>query len=121
MIFMDDRLARMPVMAQRVDAIEARYYNIWRRARTRWGAPMRLVLPGLREINLILDDQYWVCVDAVKYDAPVLAWIDMEDENRSSLHLPISCKVNYYHFAASAVRAKSLDLMEKILTERLSS
>jgi len=119
MLEMGKRLADMPVMAQRLDAIEAQYYNIWRRARTRWGAPMRLNLPGLKEIDLILDDQFWVCVDRVKYDAPVLAWVELEDQDRNSLHLPIACKLNYYHFVASAVRAKSLILMEEILRERL--
>jgi len=119
MIDMDKRLADMPVMAERMDEIEAEYYNVWRRARTRWGAPMRLALPGLREVNLILDDAYWVCVDTARYNAPLLAWVDLQDQDRTNLHLPIPCTLNYYHISASAVRAKSLNLMHKILSDRL--
>jgi hypothetical protein len=118
---MDERLARMPVMAQRIDYIEAGYYNIWRRARARWGAPMRLLLPELKEMSLILDDNYWVCIDTVKYDAPILAWVELEDQDRTTLHLPIACKLNYYHFAASALRARALEQMEITLSERLAT
>ena len=116
---LDERLARMPVMAQRDDLIEAQIYNLWRRARARWGAPMRLVLPGLKEISLVLTDNYWVCVDTVRFDAPVLAWVDFEVAERNALHTPIACKLNYYHFAASAVRGRTLDLMTQQLAERL--
>ncbi len=116
---MDRRLAELPIMAQRPDRIEARIYNIWRRARSRWGSPMRLKLPGLQHLDLILADSYWVCVDRTTYDVPVLAWVELEDSGRTALHLDIACKLNYYHFAASAVRAKCLTLMEEILGERL--
>ncbi len=121
MIDMDKRLAQMPIMAQRAETIDASIYNIWRRARTRWGSPIRLALPELKHIDLVLSDTYWVCVDRVQYDAPVLAWIAFEDHERSAVHLPIACKLNYYHFAASAVRAKTLKLMEQELGERLKS
>lgn len=115
------RLADMPVMAQRGDAVEARLYNLWRRARRRFGAPLRLPLPGLKEIEMVLADEFWVCVDVVKFDAPVIAWVDFETAERDALHLPIACKLNYYHFAASAVRARSLALMEEHLSERLGA
>jgi len=64
----------MPAMAQRDDRIDARYCNVWRRARGRWGAPMRIARPGLKQIVMVLDDEFWVCVDSARYDAPVLAW-----------------------------------------------
>lgn len=120
MLDMHQRLRDMPIMAQRDDAIEARYYNVWRRARQRWGAPMRFPLPGLKQVAMILDDDFWVCVDSVRYDAPLLAWVDFADAGRDSLHLPIACKLNYYHIGATAVRAKALDLMQQLLNERLS-
>jgi hypothetical protein len=116
---MDKRLRDMPVMAQRDDQIDARYYNIWRRARSRWGAPMRVPLPGLKEINMILSDEYWVCIDTVRYDSPIIAWVDLEDGNRDAMHLPINCHLNYYHFAASAIRARSLEVIEQVMSERL--
>ena len=69
--------------------------------------------------SCISTDDYWVIVDLSRNSALVLAWIDLKDQDRSSLHKPISCKLNYYHFAASAIRAKSLGLMEEILSARL--
>ncbi len=117
---LDLRLDRMPIMAQRESHIDASAYNVWRRARNIWGAPMKMILPQINEFQLHLTDDYWVIVDLSHHDAPVLAWIDLEDKNRSTLHQPINCKLNYYHFAASAIRAKSLVLMEEMLSARLN-
>ena len=119
LIDMDKRLADMPVMAQRPDHIEAPYYNIWRRYRARWGSPVRLDLPGLKEMKFVLCDSYWVVVDSVKYDVPVIAWVELEDAGRNALHQPVACKLNHYHFAASAVRARALAGMEEVLAKRL--
>ncbi len=116
---LDQRLVRMPIMAQRDSHIDASTYNVWRRARNIWGAPMKMVLPQINEFRLHLTDNYWAVVDLSRNNALVLAWIDLDDQDRSSLHKPITCKLNYYHFAASAIRAKSLVLMEEMLSERL--
>jgi len=116
---MDARLADMPVIAQRDDHLEAEVFNVWRRARNRFGAPLRFADLGLKQMEMILTDRYWVCVDAVNHDCPVLAWVEIEDDDRDSLHLPIPCKLNYYHFAASALRAKVLDRVKELLEQRL--
>lgn len=68
---------------------------------------------------MILEDHEWVCVNEPQNDLPVLAWVDFEDRGRDALHLPVKCKINYYHFAASKVRADVLDLMEELLGQRL--
>ena len=81
----------------------------------RRGAPLRLELAGLKEMQMVLADRYWACVNTVHYDAPVLAWIEFAAENRAALHIPIACKLNYYHFAASALRARALAVMEQEL------
>jgi hypothetical protein len=114
------RLADMPVYAQRPDAIDAAHYNLWRRARSRFGTPLRLVLPGLKGMALILDDHAWACVDASQNDLPVLAWVELEDAGRDAIHTPVPCQLNYYHFAASALRARVLDLMARELEARLA-
>lgn len=116
---MDARLADMPIMAQRDDVLEAEIFNVWRRARLRWGTRIRLENLGLRQMEVILTDRYWVCVDAIRHDCPILAWVDIQDADRDSLHRPIPCKLNYYHFAASAVRAKVLQRVRQILEKRL--
>lgn len=118
---MDRRLAEMPILAQRADGIDSRYFNVWRRARARFGKTIRLELPGLKQMALVLTDGYWVCVDSVQNDCPVLAWVNMESTGRDALHAMIGCKLNYYHFAASALRARVLDTMERELEKRLKS
>lgn len=50
---------------------------------------------------------------------PVLAWIELEDHGRDAIHLPVKCKLNYYHFAASKIRAHSLELMEAAIEQKL--
>ena len=119
MIDMDTRLANMPIMAQRSASIDARYYNVWRRARVRFGSPLRLDGLGLKQMEMVLTDTYWVCVDAFQHDCPILAWVDLQDDGRDNLHEPIACKLNYYHFAASALRGRVLDAAEAALTARL--
>jgi hypothetical protein len=49
----------------------------------------------------------------------VLAWVEFEDQHRDALHVPVKCKLNHYHFAASRVRATSLELMETALEQKL--
>ena len=116
---LDLSLNRMPVMAQRDSFIEAKTYNVWRRARHIWGAPMKMILPKINEFQIHLTDDYWAVVDLSKHDVPVLAWVDMEDQNRTTMHEPITCHLNYYHFAASAIRSKTLNLVEEMLLDRL--
>ncbi len=116
---LDQRLDRTPIMAQRQSHIDASAYNVWRRARNVWGAPMKMILPQINEFELHLTDNYWVIVDLSRNGALVLAWVELEDKDRSAIHRPIPCKLNYYHFVASAVRSKSLVLMEELLSARL--
>jgi hypothetical protein len=110
----------MPVMARRDDYLEADVFNLWRRARNRFGSPIRLTGLGLKQMEVILTDSYWVCVDVVQYDCPILAWVGLDEGNRDSLHKPIPCTLNYYHFAASAVRLPVLLKVREVLQKRLS-
>lgn len=115
------RINETPVYAQRDDFIEAKHYNLWRRARRRFGSPIRIELPGVSGMELLLEDDAWVVVDARQYDVPVLAWTDFQDKERGALHTPVACHLNYYHFAASRLRAKALELMEQALENKLHS
>ena len=117
---LDARLAEMPVIARRDDCLDADVFNLWRRARNRLGSPIRLSGLGLKQIEVVLTDSYWVCVDAVQYDCPVLAWVGFDHANRDSLHEPIPCTLNYYHFGASAVRLPVLLKIREVLQKRLS-
>jgi len=113
------RIGDVPYYTQRNDEIEAKLYNLWRRARLHFTMPMRLPLVDYSNFVMLLEEHEWVCVDEQQNDLPILAWIEFEDQGRDSLHLPVKCKLNYYHYAASKVRAHSLELMQDELEKRL--
>ncbi len=117
---MSTRIHDMPVYAARTDQVEAALYNLWRRARLHLPMPMRIDLPELKQMALILEEDSWVVVDQCQYDLPVLAWLDFQDTGRTSLHTPVSCTMNYYHYMASHLREKVLALMLEALESRLS-
>jgi len=113
------RIHDMPVYETRSEEMDAALYNLWRRARLHLKLPLRIELPGLKQMVLIIEDDCWVVVDACQYDMPVLAWLDFQDEGRSSLHTPVTCTMNYYHYLASHLREKVLLQMNEILEARL--
>jgi hypothetical protein len=117
---MSTRIDDMLVYATQADHLDASLYNLWRRARLHLGSPLRLSLPGLKQMVLILEDDSWVVVDEVQYDMPVLAWVEFQDSGRDNLHKPILCTLNFYHYLASRLRDKVLARMEEALEQRLS-
>ena len=115
------RIQGLPILAQRDDAIDATIYNLWRRIRLREGPHVELPLPGLKEMRLVLEEAVWAVVDSNRNDVPVLAWVEFAAlRSRSSLHRPIACKVNYYHYMASHVRGRALERMHGLLERRLA-
>ena len=115
------RLKEVPVMARRPGKVDAHYYNLWCRVQKLSVPPLRLKLPGLKTMDLVMTGQCWVCVDASQNDIPVLAWAGFEAGERSAIHLPIACTLNYYHFAASAIHAKALCAMQAVLEDALAN
>jgi hypothetical protein len=113
------RVGDIPPLAQRSFEIDAKLYNLWRRAKFHLTMPMRLPLEGFSSFAMLLEEHAWVCVDERQNDLPILAWVEFEDQGRDNLHLPVKCKLNYYHFAASKIRAHSLELMQNELQKRL--
>ena len=114
------RLEGMPVLARRADAVDAATYNLWRRLRLREGPHVELALPGLKEMRLVLEDAAWAVVDTNRNHVPVLAWVEFSAlKSRSDLHRPIACHVHYYHYMASHVRARALELLPGLLQRRL--
>jgi len=107
------RIGDVPYYAQRDAKVDAKLYNTWLRAKRHLKLPMRWPLVDYSGFVMIVEDEAWVCVDQSNNDFPVLAWIEFEDQCRDALHLPIKCKLNYYHVAATKVRAHSLELMQQ--------
>ncbi len=102
------RIHDMPVYASCTEVIDASLYNLWRRARLHLNLPVHLKLPKLKTMILILEVDYWVMVDPRHYDLPLIAWVKFQDSGRSSLHTPVECTINYYHFMASQFYEKIL-------------
>ncbi len=109
----------MPVYTSRADELEAALYNLWRRARIRHQVPLRMELPGLKQMAVIIDDDYWLVVDQNQNDLPVLAWVDFQEVGRDALHTPVPCTLNFYHFMASGLRVRVLNCIERALLESL--
>ena len=113
------RVADVPVYQQREAEVCAELYNLWRRAKLHFDVPIRLPLAELSGFVLILEENEWVCADETLNDLPVLAWVEFDDQGRDALHMPVKCKLNFYHFAASRIRAQVLVMMAEILEQRL--
>jgi hypothetical protein len=113
------RIDEVPVYEQRDEHVSATLFNLWRRARQHLAFPLRLTLTGLPGVEMIIDDRAWVCVNIRQNDLPVLAWLDFDFQGRTALHEPVACKLNYYHYAASRLRARVLLAMERELEQRL--
>lgn len=115
------RVEGMPVYAQYDELVSAKLYNLWRRLKLHFVLPLRVSLEGYRNLVMVLEEHEWVCADESQNDMPVLAWLEFEDQGREAIHLPVKCKLNHYHYAASKVQARSLELMEEALEKKLNS
>lgn len=104
------RIGDVPFYSRQDDHIDARLYNAWRRAKLRHKIPMRLPLKGLRGLTMLVETHNLVCVHETQNDLPIIAWVEFEDNQRDSLHLPIKCKRYHYHFAAEKIREQVLAL-----------
>lgn len=111
------RLNDLPVLRLRPGSVDAERYNRVRLALRRLEAPLRIVLPKLRSLDFILEDEMWAIVDRDLNDMPVVAWTDFEQ--RSTLHLPVPCTLRYYHAHADAVIETALQRLDEILDARL--
>ncbi|NOY71100.1 MAG: hypothetical protein GXP14_01780 [Gammaproteobacteria bacterium] len=113
------RLEDVPVIKISPVSIAAGNYNRIRLALLRLDNPLRIPLPELRGMDLIVDEEAWVCVDRTLYDLPVLAWTAFKNQGRSALHLPINCQLNYYHIHANVIAETVLTTTDRVLQERL--
>lgn len=116
---LNSRLDGVPIYAQRDDVIPAPLYNLWRRARMRFGAPIHIRMACLKEMELYLEHTAWVVVDRNRAEVPVIAWTAFAPAPERGIHEPVPCKLNYYHYMASGIRARVLECMQDGLERRL--
>lgn len=68
---MRSRLDELPRYSSRSCLMAAATYNRIRLALLRLGSPLRLPLTGLRTLEMVLEKDAWVCVDASLNDHPI--------------------------------------------------
>ena len=112
---MKSRLDNLPRYHTSEVTIEAPLYNQIKLALLRSKKPLRFSIANLRHIEVILDHEYWVCVDASLNDIPVFAWTDFDNSHRDNLHKPIAAKLYSYHAHASLIVDKVSDQIQNNL------
>lgn len=109
----------VPVLSEWPATVDAGHYHIVYRALKRTPPSIRLVLPGLKTLDLILQADAWVIVDRAFNDVPVAAWVGFKADQREGLHEPVGCDLRYYHGHAGMIIKQVLDLMDALLQEQL--
>ena len=97
------------------------HYNRVRLALRRIHKPLRLELQGLRCLDIILEHQYWLCVDPCAQDRPVMAWTDFQAAQCSAIHSPVKCMPRLYHVHAGLVMGDVLEALGQTLHRELES
>lgn len=115
---MRSRLPDIPVLREIQGSVPAGQFNCTRLALKRLENPLRLVLPGLRGLDMMLDRDTWICIDRTLNDLPVLAWTDFDTAHRA-IHEPASCRILYFHAYANVIVKTALEDVHRILTERM--
>ncbi len=101
--------------------IEAEDYNRVRLALRRIGNPLHFKLTSMKCLDIILTDQYWLCIDTCMGDQPILAWTDFKPTDRSAIHTPVSCMLRLYHAHAGLVMGEVLEALGHTLSYQLES
>ena len=100
--------------------IEASCYNHVRLALRRIENPYRVGLPDHRNLEMILDNAVWLCVDSAAGDMPIMAWMDFDTrKHNDALHAPVPCNLHLYHTLAGLVMGSVLESLEEVLTQEL--
>jgi len=100
-------------------SIAASTYNHVRLALHRIARPLRVAIPGHRGLEVILDDQVWLCVDANADDQPIMAWLEFRTQGRDNLQASVLCTLEFYHNCAGLVMGSVPDAMAAALAELL--
>jgi hypothetical protein len=95
------------------------YYNRVRIALSRLDNPLRIELINLRGLDIVIDDDVWVCVDRTLNDLPIFAWTDFDYSSRTNLFEPVACRLRFYHNHADLICGTVLDLINRNLDSRL--
>lgn len=113
------RLASLPAHHSESGQVSAQRYDQVQTALRYLEPPLRFAIPTLRNLQMIVDNESWVCVDASLNNLPVAAWTAFQTQERGSLHGPVACRISHYHTHAGLVMETALCEMEKHLAQAL--
>lgn len=108
-----------PVLESERTIISAQRYNRVRLALAWLDNPARLELTGMHDLELILSDSAWFCIDTGLGNLPVLAWREFRAGERRGLHEPVACRIDYYNLHAELIKERVLEIMDRLLAARL--
>lgn len=116
---MKSKLEGLPRYSSETTSVPAELFNLVRLALIRLGNPLRFSVKGLKDLDLMLDNETWICVDSSLNDIPVLAWTEFEAGHRESLVEPIACRYYTYHAHADKIFDTVVEFMADYLDEKL--
>lgn len=114
---MKSRLEGLPTFSSESSTVPAALFNEVRLAIIRLDKSLRFPIEGLRNLELILDEETWVVVDVSLNEIPILAWIDFQAHHRNNLHEPISCRLLTYHMHANVI----IDQVKQAIHDEIDS
>ena len=118
---MDPDIVKLRPLRTMPKTIEAACYNQVRLALCRLGVPLRVTLPDHRGLEVILENDHWLCVDSALDDQPIMAWIEFDTRrHNNALHAPVPCELRLYHMHAGLVMGSALVAMQQSLAKRLA-
>ncbi|HEY9164279.1 MAG TPA: hypothetical protein VIN57_06680 [Magnetovibrio sp.] len=109
----------VPTLSTWPDKIAAAHYNVVHRALIHRPQGIRLSLPGLKTLELILQQDAWIIVDRAFNDIPVAAWTNIVADRNRALSDPVSCELRFFHGHAAMITKQVLNLMDQLLSEQL--
>ena len=101
--------------------IAAEDYNRVRLALRRISNPLQLELTSMKCLDIILNDQYWLCFDSCMGDRPILAWTAFEVSGRSALNASVACELRLYHVHGGLVMGEVMENLGQVLQQQLDN
>jgi len=116
---MKSRIENIPALRTMYTAVDAQQYNTMRLGLLRLGSPLSIELTNLRHLEVLADQETWICIDKSLSDLPVIAWTNFQIKNRCSLNLPVKCQLRFYHAHAGLIVNKILKTITSSINNRL--
>lgn len=101
--------------------IVAADYNRVRLALSRISNPLQLELTAMKCLDIILNDEYWLCIDNCMNDRPIMAWTAFENSDRSALNAPVACELRLYHVHGGLVMGEIIENLGQVIQRRLDA